>query len=119
MSDSSILYAFLIAVFGCLLSVTAGLVAALQHLFEKRRFAAAKPQHALVALDGAFYSMSDPQSVRIMGARRFPLNRLPVPQFQPDVPVPFETKPLGHFGSLSIKQKNDRIYQRLHFCTTG
>jgi hypothetical protein len=116
-ADSSILYAFLVTVFGFLVSLSAALIAGLKHRSKNQaRVRTTKQQHMSVSHRRVFYGGGDPQYMRRLGRHQFGSNRAAVLDLEFDFILAPEQKPSGRFTTVLIDAKRDRVYQRLHPC---
>lgn len=116
-TDSPILYAFLVTVFGFLISLSAALIAGLRHRSRHQsEVDAAKVQHMFVAHHEVFFGGGDPQYIRQLGRQQFRSNCAAVLNFEADLMVPREPKPRGRFATFMIDHKSERLYGRLHPC---
>lgn len=116
-TDSPILYAFLVTVFGFLVSLSAALIAGLKHHSQKQqRVRTTKAQQMAVSRRHIFYGGGDPQYIRRLARHQFASNRAAVLDFEADLMVVPEQKPSARFSAVPTDGKTSRFYQRLQPC---
>jgi len=118
MNDSSIIYAFIATVAGCLISVSAALIAAFRRRKSKalQHSASTKPQDVLVPSHYIFLDALSAAHIKQVSAQQFEYNSTSFFQFEIPPVIERDQKPIPRFVPVPIENKRDRIYQRLTPC---